>query len=1218
MFISQPLPNRAAPLQTPHKGTTMFASIVAFETRYQLKNPVFWVCVILFFLFGFGLTASNNVSLGAPGAVHENSPYAITVALSIFSLFFLFVITALVANSVIRDDSTGFGPIIRSTSITRNGLLFGRFTGGFLVAILGYLALPLGMAFGILMPWVDSETIGPGGFIFYAWPFLIIAIPNIFLASALLFSLATMTRSMLGSYIGVIIFVMGYLVVTSILGPRPEYNDVMAKFEPLGIGAVTEASRYWAAAEMNSRLIPLTGNLLFNRTLAILLAIGFLGLAYARFSMTELAPSKWRLRKIAKTEAKQAKIAAIAPVLTGANIMPSHGGGSTSAQFIGRLIVEIKNVLKSPGLIVLLLLAAMNITASLWFSQTTYGTPSHPLAANIISTIAGNMSIFLLIVAVFYGGELVWRERDCKFNEIIDASPTASWTMFVPKILAILMVLLLMNIMGMVIGLLFQFFKGSNDIVIGQYLTWFILPRTIDMLLIAILAVAAQVVSPNKYVGWGIVFVWFIGSIFLSNLGYDNILYSYASVPSEPLSDMNGADRFWVGATWARLYWVSFAVLLLVIAHLLWPRGTVVALRPRLANIRRRVSALPLLIGAASLGAMIGSGMFIHYNIKQLNIYRTSDQQEKWSADYEKKYLKNEKLARPTLTDVTFNAQIFPKERKLEVIGQYRLRNETDQPISEVHIRHGDFEIQFPKLTLTGAKQASFDKEFGYRIFRFDKPLAPGATAALDFKSVLWRRGFKNGAPDVDLLTNGSFINNFAFAPIVGMDRNNVLQDRTQRRRQGLPAELRPAKLEDVTAQGQNYIHADWVNSDISVTTDADQTPIAPGNKVSDTTLNGRRTARFVSPAPILNFFAMQSARYAVQEQQYGDVNLSIYYHPAHKWNVPIMQKALATALDYYRTNFGPYQFNYARIIEFPGYQSFAQAFAGTMPYSESVGFAADVSDPESIDYVTYITAHELGHQYWAHQVVGADMQGGTMTSETLAQYSALMVMKKLYGPDKIRRFLKFELDSYLRSRKAEATEEVPLERVENQPYIHYRKGSLVMYLLQERLGEDAVNSALRRFLERFKFKGAPYHRSIDLVAEFRKEAKTPGQQALITDLFEKITIYDLKATEAKSVKGKDGLWTTTINVEAHKYYASGKGVETEAPLTEAIEVGLFTARPEAGTFAAKDVLSMERRPIKGGKQTIILTSKVKPVYAGIDPYNFYIDRDSDDNVVAL
>jgi aminopeptidase N len=255
-----------------------------------------------------------------------------------------------------------------------------------------------------------------------------------------------------------------------------------------------------------------------------------------------------------------------------------------------------------------------------------------------------------------------------------------------------------------------------------------------------------------------------------------------------------------------------------------------------------------------------------------------------------------------------------------------------------------------------------------------------------------------------------------------------------------------------------------------------------------------------------------------------------------------------------------------------------------------------------------------MSHQYWAHQVVGADMQGATMLSETQAQYSALMVMKHLYGPDKIRRFLKYELDAYLRSRASEAVEELPLERVENQQYIHYNKGSVVMYLLQQRLGEDAVDRALARFDAAWRFKGPPYPRSVDLVAEFRKEAKTPLQQQLITDLFEKITLYDLKVADAKTVKDATG-WTTTLTIKAGKFYANGKGVETPTRLDEPIEIGLFTARPGLGAFSSKDVIMMELRPIVSGTQQIVVHTAKKPSFAGVDPYNYYVDRNSDDNV---
>jgi len=240
------------------------------------------------------------------------------------------------------------------------------------------------------------------------------------------------------------------------------------------------------------------------------------------------------------------------------------------------------------------------------------------------------------------------------------------------------------------------------------------------------------------------------------------------------------------------------------------------------------------------------------------------------------------------------------------------------------------------------------------------------------------------------------------------------------------------------------------------------------------------------------------------------------------------------------------------------------------------------------------------------------------MLSETLAQYSALMVMKRLYGEDKIRRFLKFELDRYLRDRGSEAIEELPLMRVENQQYIHYRKGSLAMYLLQDRLGEDAVNRALRSVLEKYKFKGAPYPRSIDLVQAFRREAKTPEDQALITDLFERITLYDLKVAEPTAVKRKDGKWEVTVPVEAKKFYADGKGVEKEAPLNDRIAIGLFTAEPGRGSFDRKNVILMERQPVKSGRQVFRFVTDKKPTHAGVDPYNFYIDRNSNDNVVPV
>lgn len=876
------------------------ASIAAFEIRYQLKNPVFWVSAAIFFLLGFGISASANVSIGTPGSVHENSPYAVTITMSLMGLFYLFVITSFVANAVVRDDTTGFGPMIRATPVGRSSFLAGRFLGGLAIAILGFVAVPLGIALGSAMPWVDPETIGSGGFATYAWPFLVIAVPNLILSSALLFSLATITRSMLASYIGVLVLVLGYSVATAILGSQPEYYDALARYEPTAFGAISEVSRYWTGAEMNTRATPLEGNLLINRLLALGWAALFFALAWSRFSMTERAPSRWRQKRLAKQASRAAKAETVRPQALTGPVQRSFGSSHVLASFWTRLKTETVLMVKSPGLIVLLLIAVSLTAINLAFSQTSYGTASYPLTANVIATVTGGMFLFTLIVAVFYGGELVWRERDVKIGEIIDAAPAPGWTMFVPKILAVFLVLLAMSLTGMLTGVLYQLVEGAPSIDLGLYLGAYVLPQSIDLLLFAVLAVFFQMLSPNKYIGWGLVLVWFVSRIFLSNLGYTNMLYSFGATPGEPLSDMNGTGGFWVGGLIARAYWACFAVLLLVLAHWAWPRGTVVAVWPRLKGMGQRVTLASGATALAAVGGMIGTGLFINHNIKVLNTYQTADEREEQAAAYERKYLKYETLPRPVVTDVAFDIAIYPDERRMETTGHYIMRNDTAAPIRELHVRQRDDTLEFTRLEIAGATLANHDTTFDHRIYRFDTPLAPGATTRLDFSSRLWRRGFANGSAATDIVDNGTFVNNFDFAPVIGMNRNDLLQDRTVRRRQGLPDELRTAKLEDTAAQRENYIRADWVNSRISISTAADQVPIAPGNKVSDLVKDGRRIALFESPAPILNFFSVQSARYAVAEDQFGDVKLSVYHDPRHAWNVPGMLKAMKVSLGYF------------------------------------------------------------------------------------------------------------------------------------------------------------------------------------------------------------------------------------------------------------------------------------------------------------------------------
>ncbi|MGL6043234.1 MAG: ABC transporter permease/M1 family aminopeptidase, partial [Sandaracinobacteroides sp.] len=1040
----------------------MFGKIAAFELRYQFKNPVFWVVAILFFLLTFGATTVEQISIGSGGNVKVNSPAAIAQIHLILSIFFMFVTTAFVANVIVRDDESGFGPMVKSTRVSKFDYLMARFLGAFAAAAIAFLVVPLAIILGSFMPWVDSETIGPNNPAHYAFAYLALALPNIFLTSAIFFAVATITRSMMYSYLGVVVFLVLYLVVTGIIGNQPELREAGGLVDPFGIAALSNVTRYWTAAEANSQMPAFEGAVALNRLIWVGVGCAALGLAYWRFSFGERSASK---RSLARAARREAKLAAAAPGI----VHPLPAARPDAAwwpRLWARMRFEMVQVFKSPAFVVLLLIGLFNAGGALWFANEIYGTPARPRTFALIETLFGSFAIIPIIIAIYYAGELVWRDRDRKMHEIVDSTSLPNWAYLVPKTLAVAAVLFATLLISVVAAVLIQLIRGQTDIEPGQYLAWYIVPTTVDMLILAVLAVFVQALSPNKYVGWAIMVVYIVASITLKNVGFEHPLYNYGDTGQVRFSDMNGDHAGGATAWWLRLYWAGVALILAVLAHLLWRRGTETALWPRLKRMPARLKGGPGVLMGAGLLVSVLSGAFIFHNMNVLNVYRTQDDTEARLAAYERKYLQYETVKQPSVAHVELRVDLFPDAKRAEAAGRYRLVNDSAAPIDTLHVRFTDPDLKVLAVTVPGSTLVSNDADHQYRIYRLQKPMQPGETMDLGFRTQRWQQGFRASGNDVRVVPNGTFLDNSEFAPLIGMGRSGLLQDRVKRRKQGLPAELRPAKLEDLSAQDGNYVgNADWVSADITVSTLADQTPIAPGRRVSDSVKDGRRTARFVSDGPILSFFSVQSARYAQKSADADGVTMTVFYHPGHEANVDTMLASMKASLDYFRANFGPYQFDHARIIEFPGYATFAQAFAGTMPYSEAIGFLADTSDKEAIDYPTYVTAHEVAHQYWAHQVISADMQGGTIWVETLAQYSALMVMKKLFGEDKIRRFLKYELDSYLRSRGGEVIEELPLNRVENQGYIHYRKGSLVMYLLADRLGEDRVNAMLARMI---------------------------------------------------------------------------------------------------------------------------------------------------------
>jgi hypothetical protein len=1194
----------------------MFGRIAWFEFRYQLKNPVFWVASAVFFLMTFGATTVEQVRIGATTNVHKNSPYAIMEVSGILCIFAVFVLVAFVANVVLRDDDTGFGPIIRSTRVRKYDYLIGRFTGAFAAAALALTAVQLGVAIGSLMPWVDPETLGPFVALHYLYGYFVIALPTLFLTGTAFFALATATRSMMATYVGVVAFLIAYFTAAVVLD-KPQYEHAAALYDPFGLSAIALVTKYWTAIERNSQIPGLHGVMLYNRLLWYGVSMAMLVVAYAVFQFERVGAAK-------RQKPETARDADARPVVADASlaVRPRFDAATARAQFFARARIDMVGIFRSPAFFVLLALGLLNAVGALWSAEEFYGNTIYPVTRAMIVELRASFTIIPVIIAIYYAGELVWRDRDRRVHEIIDATPVADWMYVVPKIAALFLVLVSTLLASVVTAILVQTIRGYYHYELHHYLIWYIVPESVTLLILAAFAIFVQAVSPVKYVGWGVMGLYILSLITLNTVGLEDNLYQIDGAPEVPLSDMNAQGQYWIGHLWFQFYWLIFAMMLGLLSHFLWRRGTEQRLWPRLRRLPSRLAGpggVALALLAVSFAA---TGSYIYYNTHVLNEYRTARGIEAWQADYERALLKYETVAQPRITDVTLKVDLDPHLLRAHTIGAYTIENRTGKQLDHVHVRWWR-DLKMDALKLDGGTIETRYDRFNYVIYRLDVPMAPGERRRLTFDGVLQQVGFANSnrlpLPDVmTIADNGTFLNNFLISPALGMDRTNLLEDRTKRRKYGLPPELRPAKLEDEQARSNSMLRSDsdWVNADITVSTVADQIPIAPGTKVSDVTKDGRRICRFLSDSPIANFFSIQSASYKVATDQVGDIKLAVYYDPAHGKNVPRMLDGMKAALGVFQDVFSPYQFHQARILEFPAYATFAQSFANTIPYSEAIGFIVNVEDPDAIDLVTYVTAHEMGHQWWGHQVIAANKQGATMLIESFAQYSAMLVMERLQGPEQLRKYLKYELNGYLRQRGAESVEELPLDRVEDKAYIHYRKGSVAMYLLADQLGEDTVNRAMRRLIKDYAFKPAPYPDTRDFIRYLRQEAG-PSHDQLITDTLDRITLYDVNVHAAHSAKRADGRYDVTMDVEAHKYYADGQGRETEAPLTGDFDVGAFAKEPGMPGFSKADVLSFGKMAIHSGRQTVTVIAASKPSFAGVDPYNKYITRNSDTVVVA-
>ena len=1210
-----------------------FLEFFFFELKVRFKSISTYVYFAIWFFFSFLCVASESfgpIAFGN-GKVLLNGPYANSFNDIYASFFGIIIVAAIFGTSILRDFQRDTTQILFTKPISKFAYLGGRWLGSFVTTVIVFFGLIPGEMLGTLAPWADHARIAHAPLSWYFQPFCSIIVVQIFFLGSLFFLVGALSRRVFIVYLqGAALLALYLFYAGAFLSTRSLNRFWPGIFDPVGILLSDGLSRYWTVVDKNTMLFSWSphvsqGLFLYNRLAWCGFGVLVLGALWIFFPMSIEALT-------ARVSSRRARLAAeqdeeISPVHTQVTrrtplVHQFFGTATTWAQYWSLTRLRMRSIVRDIPFWVLVILMAGLSCSNGRFAGKIESMNVWPVTYLMLQAVEGIAILFFYIIATFYAAELIWRERDTHFEGIHDALPIGETTDWLSKLSALCFVEFAVLAVAGLCGIFMQAVQGYYHFELLQYFKELYVVTFPQVLVFALLAIFVQTVVSNKFLGHGIVIGVFVLQPILFNFGWENTLYLFGATPPYTYSDMNGYGHFVLPLFWSITYWLSIAAFLGVISIGLARRGAENSLGARLRTLRqsfRRIS--PAL--AVFLAIAIGSGVWYYYNTHVLNEYLTAKDRREIQAQYEKDFKKYEHLLQPKIVAVDAKIDIYPDRRSFSGTGHFVLQNKTPQPISLIHVTNAQQAVSHiifdrPFHLVSSSRRAL------YSIYALEKPLAPGESMNMNFDVGYTSCGFKDGNERAELAYNGTFFDSGYF-PTIGYDQNLELVDPRRRREEHLgPQELLPQRGDPLGSVTNLFTaDSDWISYKTTVSTSADQIALAPGYLQKDWIANGRHYFTFdMGAVKTLDFYAYVSGNYEVTRDTYqgvdGPIAIEVYHLPQHSFEVPDMIAAAKAGLAFYEKDFSPYQFRQYRILEFPRYRTFAQSFPNTVPFSEAIGFIERMKKPTDIDFTYFVTAHELAHQWWGHQLIGGRVAGSNMMSETLAEYSALMTMQHRYGAANMHRFLRYELDRYLRGRGAEVRREEPLARVQQEAYVWYQKGGQVMYTLADYIGEDKLDLALHNFLMQYRYANASdsqsgaYPDTRELVAALR--AQTPANlQYYIDDAFENIVLYDNKAVSATVTPTADHKFKVTLVVEAHKIKSDGSGNETPMPLHDLIDIGVLTGPPDD-----EKPLSLRKEWISEGKQTFTVVVDQMPTRAGIDPFNKLIDRNEDDNEIDV
>jgi len=1212
----------------------MFTTIFKYELKYWFTKPMFYIFLTIFFIAAL-LTAAGIAGAFDGETIQNTLPKKANSPMGIYNIFntltalIFFLFPSIIGVSIHRDYKSEMHTILYSYPFTKANYLFAKFFSGIFIVCCIVLAIGIGMQIGFSLPFVNEDLLVPFNFMGYIQTYLIFLIPNILFYGAIVFAVVTFSRNITAGFITFIgLILMQILMISLVSGPDQGY--ITGLLNPIGGSAVNYYTKYWTLTELNTLTIPFEGLIIYNRLLWLGISTIIFAVVYRYFSFSQDAVTISFKKPKGKRFLKSNALGINKIHLPKVNL---HYSFIQNLKITWKLSnLDFKYIVKSVAFIAILIFGLFTIISEYVGSESFRGTNKLPTTWQMVRFSEGYL-IAMMICTFLFAGMLNNRGKTANMNLLLDATPIPNWTLVVSKIFALAKMQMLMLFMVMIAGISFQLYKGYTNFEISHYLFDLFIMNFSLFLLWGLLALFVQTLIKNPYLGmFALMVLFFLFNTPLTRmLGIEQAVFRFGDGSWYQYSDMDGYGNYLSSFFIYRGYWLLSGVLLLIGSGLFLVRGLPNSFKERItiakARFGRKTVVTFVLITVAFFS--MGFGIYYENNVENKRISKEDQIDQKLA--WELKYHRFKDYPQPRVIDVKVDMNIFPKQLNFNLDASYLMVNKTEEAIDSILIMHKGYPITFDFDR--SHNLVSNDSLFNFQIYRLDNSLEPGDSLKLQFaiKNVE-NTALRTNSP---VLSNGTFLKSSTLFPKLGYKQSD-LKNNVLRKANGLEPYMEKPYPSDSTALGNSLISrdSDWITFEATVSTSEDQIAIAPGSLQKEWSSNGRRYFNYKVDGKMLNLFSFNSGRYEVKKDQWNDVDLEIYYHKAHETNLERMMAGIKASLAYNTDNFGPYQHKVLRIIECPRTLGLgAQAFPNTIPFSESHGFIANVDDLDEngIDYPFAVAVHEVSHQWWAHQVIGANVLGTTMLTESISDYIRLKALEQKYGTAKMHAFLKYALDHYLSGRKNDPTGEKPLQYNSGQQYIRYSKGAVVFYALSDYIGEEKLNTVLRQFLEKNKFQEPPYPTSTDLVREIK--INTPDSlKYIIKDMFETITLYDNTITDFSSKKLDNGKYQVELSFNVRKYRTDGKGNllykkqdgETlsytlknvkdpllSLPLADYIDIGVFGKPQENGQTTT---LYLKKHKITAINNKITLIVDQKPTTAGVDPYYKLIDKNTKDN----